>query len=66
MLQKTYSDAGYDNTWEALFTMCNLFRITSLNVEEHFGFNYSHNDDERVYAYLKHIRLLPRNSKGVY
>jgi len=66
MLQKTYSDASYDNTWETLYTMCNLFRITSLNVAEHFGFDYPYNDDERVYAHLKHIRLLPRNSKSMY
>jgi aminoglycoside 6-adenylyltransferase len=66
MLQKTFSDANYDNTWEALYTMCNLFRITSLNVAEYFSFNYPHNDAERVYAHLKHIRSLPRNSEGMY
>jgi len=66
MLQKTYSDASYDNTWEALFTMCDLFRITAFNIAEHFGFDYPHNDDERVYAHLKHVRLLPRNSKSMY
>ena len=66
MLQQTYSDASYENTWEALYTMCNLFRITALNVAEHFGFDYPHNDDERVYAHLKHVRALPRNSKDLY
>jgi aminoglycoside 6-adenylyltransferase len=66
MFLKTYSDAGYDNTWEALFTMCDLFRIAALHVAEHFGFDYPHGDDERVSAHLRHVRLLPKNSKEIY
>ena len=66
MLLKTYSDASYDNTWEALLTMCDLFRMTALHVAEHFGFDYPHGDDERVSAHLRHVRLLPRNSKEIY
>jgi aminoglycoside 6-adenylyltransferase len=66
MLLKTYSDADYDNTWEALFDMCDLFRITALYVAEQFGFDYPHGDDERVSAHLRHVRLLPRNAKEIY
>jgi aminoglycoside 6-adenylyltransferase len=66
MLQKTYSDAGYDNTWEALYTICNLFRMTAIHIAEHFGFNYPHGDDERVRAHLNHVRLLPKNAKEIY
>lgn len=66
MLLKTYSDASYDNTWEALYTMCDLFRMTALGIAEHFGFDYPQSDDERVSAHLKHVRLLPRNSKEIY
>ncbi len=66
MLLKTYSDASYANTWEALFAMCDLFRTTALHVAEHFGFDYPHGDDERVSAHLRHVRLLPRNSQEIY
>jgi aminoglycoside 6-adenylyltransferase len=66
MLQKTYSDAGYDTTWEALSTMCNLFRTTATRVAEHFGFAYPYSEDEKVNAHLQHIRLLPRNAKELY
>ena len=66
MLQKTYADASYDHTWEALYTMCNLFRSVALSVAEYFGFDYPHHDDERVYAHLKHVRLLPKNAKEMY
>jgi aminoglycoside 6-adenylyltransferase len=66
MLLKTYSGASYDNTWEALFAICDLFRTTALHVAEHFGFDYPHGDDERVSAHLRHVRVLPKNAKEVY
>jgi len=65
MLLETYSDASYSNTWEALHTMCDLFRIMALPVAEHFGFAYPHGDDERVLAHLNHVRILPRDSKEI-
>ena len=66
LLQKTYSDARYDNTWEALNTMCNLFRVIAVPVAEHFGFDYPHGDDERVSTHLKHVRVLPKNATEIY
>jgi aminoglycoside 6-adenylyltransferase len=66
MLQRTYADAGYDNTWEALFTMCHLFRRVALPIAERFGFDYPHGDDERVSAHLEHVRFLPKNAKEMY
>lgn len=66
MLLKTYSDASYETTWDALFTMCDLFRKAAIPLAEHFGFEYPFGDDERVSAYLKHIRELPRDAKEIY
>jgi aminoglycoside 6-adenylyltransferase len=66
MLQRTYADAGYDNTWEALFTMCHLFRRVALPIAERFGLDYPHGDDERVTAHLEHVRSLPKNAKEMY
>lgn len=66
MLQKTYADAGYDNTWEAMFTMCSLFRKVALPVAEHFRFDYPHDDDKRVSAHLEHVRFLPKNAEEMY
>ena len=65
MLLETYSDASYSNTWEALHTMCDLFRIMALPVAEHFGFAYPHGDDERVRAHLNHVRTLPRDANEI-
>lgn len=64
MLEKTYSDAGYAATWEALYTMCDLFRITAARVAKHFGFEYPEVDDEKVSAHLQQVRFLPKTVKG--
>jgi aminoglycoside 6-adenylyltransferase len=66
MLLDTYSDAGYENTWQALYTMCNLFRVLALHVAEHFGFDYPHRDDRRVSAHLRHVHTLPRDATEIY
>lgn len=66
MLQKTYADAGYDNTWDALLTMCALFRRIATQVAEHFGFDYPHDDDGKVSAHLEHVRLLPKDATEMY
>src|SRR5215813_13265845 len=66
MLEKTYADADYDHTWEALFTMCELFRVVSKQVATHFGFEYPQGDDEKVSAHLSHVRYLPRDAQEVY
>ena len=66
MLEKTYSDAGYENTWDALYVMCDLFRITATQVAEHFGFDYPLSDDEKVSAHLKHVQSMPKEAKEIY
>jgi aminoglycoside 6-adenylyltransferase len=66
MLEKTYSDAGYENTWDALYMTCELFRVAANQVAEHFGFDYPRGDDERVSAHLRHVRSLPKNAKELY
>jgi aminoglycoside 6-adenylyltransferase len=58
MLWRTYSDAGIEHTWDELFAACDLFRITANRVAQHFGFNYSTRDDERVTTHLQHVRSL--------
>jgi aminoglycoside 6-adenylyltransferase len=66
VLEKTYADAGYESTWDALDMMCELFRMTARQVGEHFGFDYPRNDDEKVNAHLKHVRSLPKDAKQMY
>jgi len=65
MLLKTYSDAEYVHTWEALETMCHLFRITTNSVAKHFSFPYP-DEDEKVSNHLKHVRRLPKTVREMY
>ena len=66
LLLKTYSEASYEKTWEALFAMCDLFRRVAVPIAAHFGFEYPHEDDRRVSLHLEHVRWLPRDAKEVY
>ena len=66
MLLKTFADASYENTWDALFATCDLFRRVAIPIAEHFGFEYPFEDDRRVTSYLKHIRSLPKDAKEIY
>jgi aminoglycoside 6-adenylyltransferase len=63
---RTYSDADYGRTWDALFAMGDLFRIAAVRVADHFGYEYPHDDDRRVSAHLRHVRRLPRDTKEMY
>jgi aminoglycoside 6-adenylyltransferase len=66
MLENTYADASYEKTWKSLHTMGDLFRIIATGVAEHFQFEYPHDDDRRVSAYLRHVQSLPRNATEIY
>jgi aminoglycoside 6-adenylyltransferase len=65
-LMQTYSDADYEHTWQALFTMGDLFRKIAVPVAQHFGYDYPYGDDERVSAHLRHVHELPRDAKEMY
>ena len=55
-----------DDVWRALFTMANLFRATALYVAERLGFEYKSDEDERVTAYLEHIKHLSPDASKIY
>jgi aminoglycoside 6-adenylyltransferase len=64
-LLRTYSDAGVESTWQALFIMGDLFRRTAQAVAEGFGFRYPRGDDDRVSHHLRHVHTLPADAKGI-
>jgi len=66
LLLKTYADASYAHTWEAMFAMGSLFRKTAIRVAERFGFKYPHDSDRNVSAHLQHVRDLPRDAREMY
>lgn len=66
LLEKSYADADYVHTWESLLAMCDLFRQTAIPIAALFGFAYPQRDDERVSAYLHHVRTLPKDAAAIY
>ena len=66
LLLKTYSDASYENTWDALLAAADLFRRLAVPLAQHYGFEYPLADDQKVSAFLEHIRSLPRDAKAIY
>jgi aminoglycoside 6-adenylyltransferase len=66
LFEKTYADASYDASWDALFAMCDLFRITATRVAGRCGLEYPYADDQRVSAHLQHVRSLPRDAQELY
>lgn len=65
-LLKTFSDAGYEHTWDALFAACELFRRVAIPIAEHYGFEYPFEEDRKVFAHLQHVRSLPKGAKEIY
>jgi Streptomycin adenylyltransferase. len=56
MYSKTYSNAEYNNFWEAIFNACELFRTTSIIVAEYFRYTYNQIEDTNMTEYLKTIK----------
>jgi aminoglycoside 6-adenylyltransferase len=64
-LEETYSDANFENIWRSLFTAGNLFRRLAKAVAANFGFQYPQQDDDKVSAYLRRIKSLPKDAPEI-
>jgi len=62
MLENTYSDSNFENIWDALFSMGNLFRKTAVVVGDFFGFVYPDQEDQNVTEFLYTVRALPEDA----
>jgi aminoglycoside 6-adenylyltransferase len=62
LLLQTYAGPDYEQTWDALQSMSDLFRKIAVPVANEFGFEYPKLDDRRVSAHLEHVRRLPEDA----
>ncbi|MDR1628316.1 MAG: aminoglycoside 6-adenylyltransferase [Oscillospiraceae bacterium] len=65
--ESTYSNGDYENLWNAVFAMCDLFRILAKEVAEKLVFEYTKHEDDGMMKYLKKLRNqklwgMPQNS----
>lgn len=65
-LLSTYATGSYEDTWRALLATGHLFRVTAEFVAERLNYEYPYEEDERVTAYLKHIKDLPAKAHEIY
>ena len=64
--KKTFSNAEYENIWESLFVMGDLFRKVANEIANAYGYSYPQGDDDGVTSYLKHVKALPKDSTSIY
>ncbi|MBQ9120220.1 MAG: aminoglycoside 6-adenylyltransferase [Lachnospiraceae bacterium] len=63
---RTYSGGKVAEIWDAVFVMCDLFEETAHEVAGKYGFLYQQEEATNSYAYLKHVRELPKEATAVY
>ncbi|WP_245233345.1 aminoglycoside 6-adenylyltransferase [Paenibacillus maysiensis] len=63
---QTFADADYEQMWQALFRMGDLFREVALEVANHYSYEYPAQDDQRVTHYLHHVQALPADTKDIF
>ena len=62
-IDSTFAGADIEENWTALFNMTRLFRRLSVAVADELGFDYPHDSDRRVTAYMDKIRRLDRDAE---
>lgn len=66
LLMQSYDSADISKTWQALGTLCSLFRTVGSKVAENFNYAYPVDEDRRVSAHLLHIKQLLKDAKQIY
>jgi aminoglycoside 6-adenylyltransferase len=64
-LEKTYSDANFENVWDSLFTMGDLFRKLAKVIAAEIGFQYPQQEDDNVSNFIYKIKNLPADAKEI-
>lgn len=62
----TYADGIYEHVWDSLFKAGELFRILAIDVGENLSYHYKVEDDLNMTNYLRKIRDLSKDAKGIY
>lgn len=62
----TWSGCEKEAFWKAIFTMCDLFQETALNVATSLQFTYNEQEANASYEYLKHVRTLPKDVTEIF
>jgi aminoglycoside 6-adenylyltransferase len=62
-LETTYTGAGLEANWDALYRSIALYRRVAVEVGDHLGYVYPHDLDRRAVAYLQKVKSLDRQAE---
>ena len=62
----TYTGPDYEEMWDSIFTIAELFRELSLTVASHFDFKYPFQDEQNMIKYLQQVRFLPDYATRIF
>ena len=65
-LESTYTGAGLEANWEAMFRTIALFRKVATQVGDRLGYSYPHDLDRRTVAYLQKVKNLDRGAEDFF
>jgi len=54
---RTYVDANYDNMWQSLFLMCEIFNIIALDIANQYDYKFDQQECNDVVEYLQAIKV---------
>lgn len=62
----TYCAAEREALWQAIFTMCGLFREREEELAERLSLSFDAEEADHCRAYLEHVRALPGDAREIY
>ncbi|EGL16979.1 MULTISPECIES: aminoglycoside 6-adenylyltransferase [unclassified Paenibacillus] len=65
-LLSTYENGSYDQVWNALYVMGELFEPAALQVAAEFGYVYPAEEAEKIKPYLRQVQLLAPDARDIY
>ena len=64
--KKTYADYNFDNIWNSLFKLHELFKKLAKQVADKYDYCFPEKEYERAFKFLKHVKKLPPDSKIIF
>jgi aminoglycoside 6-adenylyltransferase len=65
-LESTYTGAGLEANWQAMFRTIALFRKVAIEVGDRLGYSYPRDLDRRTGAYLQKVKNLDRGAESFF
>ena len=64
--KKTFVGSDYDEIWESLFLLHQVFRKSADFVALERGYRFPEEQSAKVWAFLEHVRTLPADAEQIY